>query len=206
MKAALSAQTNSTDRNDARGIAQMMRVGLYRPVHVKTLQSQERRMLLTSRRAATMRVPRHRERVARTLELRAQSWLGQQGAVRGPHPRAGRTAWVAGRDRRTDPGSEDDAACANSRASQDAPREDREPLPGAIQAKLAVGQVNDPLEHEADRVADLVMRCQIPHLRSRPHPNRSIANAPPVRRKKKARCKRNPLRQRSRSRGTANCA
>jgi predicted phage-related endonuclease len=27
------------DRNDARGIAQMMRVGLYRPVHVKTLRS-----------------------------------------------------------------------------------------------------------------------------------------------------------------------
>jgi transposase len=50
MKAALSAQTNKSDRNDARGIAQMMRVGLYRPVHVKTRQSQERRMLLTSRR------------------------------------------------------------------------------------------------------------------------------------------------------------
>jgi transposase len=37
MKAALSAQINKSDRNDARGIAQMMRVGLYRPVHVKTL-------------------------------------------------------------------------------------------------------------------------------------------------------------------------
>src|SRR4051812_47350292 len=49
MKAALSAQINKSDRNDARGIAQMMRVGLYRPVHVKTLVSQKRRMLLTSR-------------------------------------------------------------------------------------------------------------------------------------------------------------
>jgi transposase len=47
MKAALSAQINKSDRN--RGIAQMMRVGLYRPVHVKTLASQKRRMLLTSR-------------------------------------------------------------------------------------------------------------------------------------------------------------
>src|SRR3989440_48956 len=37
MKAAVSAQINKSDRNDARGIAQMMRVGLYRPVHVKTL-------------------------------------------------------------------------------------------------------------------------------------------------------------------------
>jgi transposase len=50
MKAALSAQRNKTDRNDARGIAQMMRVGLYRPVHVKTLTSQKQRMLLTARR------------------------------------------------------------------------------------------------------------------------------------------------------------
>src|SRR3954468_16429226 len=33
MKAALSAQLNKSDRNDARGIAHMMRVGLYRPVH-----------------------------------------------------------------------------------------------------------------------------------------------------------------------------
>ena len=49
MKAALSAQLNKSDRNDARGIAHMMRVGLYRPVHVKTLASQKRRMLLTAR-------------------------------------------------------------------------------------------------------------------------------------------------------------
>src|SRR5213082_2998701 len=49
MKAALSAQINKSNRNDARGIAQMMRVGLYRPVHVETMASQKRRMLLTSR-------------------------------------------------------------------------------------------------------------------------------------------------------------
>lgn len=41
-KAFLRAQPNKTDRNDARGIAQMMRVNLYRPVHVKTLTSQRR--------------------------------------------------------------------------------------------------------------------------------------------------------------------
>src|SRR5437764_2585205 len=43
-------QVNKTDRNDARGIAQMMRVGLFKPVHVKTLVAQEQRMLLTSRK------------------------------------------------------------------------------------------------------------------------------------------------------------
>jgi transposase len=51
MKAVLKAQhVNKSDRNDARGIAQMMRVGLYKPVHVKTLPSQHERMLLTSRK------------------------------------------------------------------------------------------------------------------------------------------------------------
>jgi transposase len=50
MRAVLQAQINKTDRNDARGIAQMMRVGLYRPVHVKTLRSQKLRMLLSHRK------------------------------------------------------------------------------------------------------------------------------------------------------------
>ena len=50
MRAVLKAQINKTDRNDARGIAQMMRVGLYRAVHVKTLRSQKLRMLLTHRK------------------------------------------------------------------------------------------------------------------------------------------------------------
>src|SRR5499433_2243456 len=50
MQAVLKAQINKTDRNDARGIAQMMRVGVYRPVHVKTLRSQKLRMLLTHRK------------------------------------------------------------------------------------------------------------------------------------------------------------
>jgi transposase len=50
MRAVLKAQINKTDRNDARGIARMMRAGLYRPVHVKTLRSQKLRMLLTHRK------------------------------------------------------------------------------------------------------------------------------------------------------------
>src|SRR5512138_313554 len=50
MQAVLKAQINKTDRNDARGIAQMMRAGLYRPVHVKAIRSQKLRMLLTHRK------------------------------------------------------------------------------------------------------------------------------------------------------------
>ena len=50
MQAVLKAQINKTDRNDARGIARMMRAGLYKPVHVKTLRSQKLRTLLTHRK------------------------------------------------------------------------------------------------------------------------------------------------------------
>ncbi len=49
-KAILKAQVNKTDRNDARGIARMMRVNLFRPVHVKTYASQHRRALLRARK------------------------------------------------------------------------------------------------------------------------------------------------------------
>ena len=55
MQAVLKAQINKTDRNDARGIAQMMRAGLYRPVHVKTIRSQKLRMLLTHRNCYSRR-------------------------------------------------------------------------------------------------------------------------------------------------------
>ena len=44
------------------------------------------------------------------------------------------------------------------------------PLLGNIQRKLAIGSVDDPLEHEADRVADLVMRV--------PDPDIAVTSAP----------------------------
>lgn len=50
VKAALKAMTVKTDRNDARGMAQLMRLGWFRPVHVKTPSSQEIRALLTGRK------------------------------------------------------------------------------------------------------------------------------------------------------------
>jgi transposase len=56
MHAALSARINKTDRNDAHGIAQMMRVGLFKAVHVKTPASQQRRLLLTSRKLLQRKV------------------------------------------------------------------------------------------------------------------------------------------------------
>jgi transposase len=49
-KAALGAMPVKTDRGDARGIAQLMRTGWFKAVHVKTQQAQEWRLLLTQRR------------------------------------------------------------------------------------------------------------------------------------------------------------
>lgn len=51
VKAALGAMRNKTDRNDARGIAQILRTGWYRAVHVKSLESHYIRTLLASRKA-----------------------------------------------------------------------------------------------------------------------------------------------------------
>jgi transposase len=50
VKAALKAMTVKTDRNDARGMAQLMRMGWFRPVHVKAPMVQEIRALLTARK------------------------------------------------------------------------------------------------------------------------------------------------------------
>lgn len=51
VKAALSAMRNKTDKNDARGIAQVLRSGWYSRVHVKSLASHQVRALLSSRKA-----------------------------------------------------------------------------------------------------------------------------------------------------------
>ncbi len=50
VKAAMGAMPNKTNRNDARGIAQIMRTGWYRAVHVKSPACRSWRALLTARR------------------------------------------------------------------------------------------------------------------------------------------------------------
>src|SRR5437016_6834170 len=50
MRVSLSTMRNKTDRNDARGIAQMMRLGWYRAVHVKNIDTQKTRSLLANRK------------------------------------------------------------------------------------------------------------------------------------------------------------
>jgi transposase len=46
VRAAFKAMPVKTDRKDARGIAQLMRLGWFRPVHCKSLPAQEVRALL----------------------------------------------------------------------------------------------------------------------------------------------------------------
>ena len=81
----LKAQINKTDRNDARGIAQMIRAGLYGPVHVKTLRSQKLRMLLTHRKLLQSKAIAVDNDLRSTLQTSASrsAWSGRQ--VRSPH-------------------------------------------------------------------------------------------------------------------------
>jgi transposase len=51
VKNTLAAMRNKTDRNDARGIAQILRTGWYSRVHVKSMNSHRLRALLASRKA-----------------------------------------------------------------------------------------------------------------------------------------------------------
>ncbi len=50
VRTALKTMPVKTDRNDARGIAQLMRLGWFRPVHCKSMEAQETRALLTARK------------------------------------------------------------------------------------------------------------------------------------------------------------
>src|SRR3954466_7596557 len=50
VRAAFKTMPVKTDRKDARGIAQLLRLGWFRPVHCKSASAQETRALLTARK------------------------------------------------------------------------------------------------------------------------------------------------------------
>src|SRR4030088_2560902 len=50
VRKAFEAMPVKSDRNDARGVAQLMRLGWFRPVHCKSMSAQETRTLLTARK------------------------------------------------------------------------------------------------------------------------------------------------------------
>jgi transposase len=56
IRAALSSMTVKTDRNDARGMAHLLRMGWFRPVHLKSLDAREQRTLLSARTTLVRRL------------------------------------------------------------------------------------------------------------------------------------------------------
>ena len=78
-RAALKMQINKTDQNDAEGLAQIMRTGWYRKVHVKSFESHRARALVGARSqlvGMTTRLSNHIRGVLKTFGL-------LPGAVRG---------------------------------------------------------------------------------------------------------------------------
>lgn len=76
VRAAFRAMTVKTDRTDARGIAHLMRLGWFRPVHCKSLPAQEVRALLTARKL--LQAKRH------DVEMSARGILRGFGLKVGP--------------------------------------------------------------------------------------------------------------------------
>ena len=72
---AFKAMPVKSDRNDARGIAQLMRLGWFRPVHCKSMAAQEVRALLTARKLVQSKL----------LDVQ----MSLRGLLRGPRHRAG---------------------------------------------------------------------------------------------------------------------
>src|SRR6266496_4465407 len=81
VKAALSAMTVKTDRKDARGFAQLLRMGWFQQVHAKSMASREVRALLVGRKGLEARI---RELVTgqATLERIAEAMLSARAALK----------------------------------------------------------------------------------------------------------------------------
>jgi transposase len=78
-RAALKMQINKTDQNDAEGLAQIMRTGWYRSVHVKSFDSHRARALLGARVqlvGMTTRLSNHIRGVLKTFGLLPGSMRG----------------------------------------------------------------------------------------------------------------------------------
>lgn len=81
--AALSTKVNKTDKNDAYGIAHLLRCGLFKEVHVKSDEACDRRILLASRRQLMTQIA--------GLESTIRGLLKIHGVVLGP---ANRLAFI----------------------------------------------------------------------------------------------------------------
>ena len=91
-----------TDRKDAHGIAELMRLGWFRPVHCKSMEAQETRAMLTARKLV--------QKALHEVEMSLRGFCAASGsrsarsrsAVRSAHPRACRGPPEPGGDRDCD--------------------------------------------------------------------------------------------------------
>ena len=103
VKAALSAMVVKTDRKDARGIAQLLRMGWFRPVHRKSADAQEVRALLAGRKLLQSKLRDVELSIRGILRgLWAEGRRSQQGPFRGADPGARCRPCDAGDGRRRD--------------------------------------------------------------------------------------------------------
>lgn len=79
MAAGLSARINKNDKNDARGIANMLRAGLYKEVYIKSDSECEQKILLQSRRQLVEQRKRLRNTVRGLLKLYGYTVEAQSG-------------------------------------------------------------------------------------------------------------------------------
>ena len=77
----MKTMPNKTDRNDARALAQIIRTGWYREVHVKSRECRAWRSLLVARRTVLNEM-RSIENVVRAILREA----GTSGSARRPEP------------------------------------------------------------------------------------------------------------------------
>lgn len=84
VKAALSAMVVKTDRKDARGIAQLLRMGWFQPVHAKSVGSRDMRALLAAQAAAVETDRRRAQHPRHPARFRTEVGQDKQGSFRGP--------------------------------------------------------------------------------------------------------------------------
>jgi hypothetical protein len=88
--AAMGAIPNKKDRNDARGMAQIMRAGWYRTVDVKSPPCRSWRALLTARRMVLNKAARCRERYTGVVARGwTEGWHAKQQRLPSPRARTG---------------------------------------------------------------------------------------------------------------------
>ena len=151
VKAALKAMPIKTDRRDAEGIARLLQMGWFRPVHCKSVSSQEMRALLASRKAVLGRDHPHGALAARrAAQFRPEAGPGLERPLRGPGAGVDRRQRDAGGCGRTDP----------ARTGRSAPRACRPGEAGSqsCQARPGVPAADDHARCRPRHSADLHVR------------------------------------------------